>query len=271
MLELRAGVCYNTIRLYYGVECVQILITNDDGILAQGIRVLADVLREEHEVIIVAPNMERSGAGHSFTLTSPLRMEETAIPGLPVPAYAVNGTPVDCVKLGYGNLGVRPDMIISGINHGANLGTDTFYSGTVAAAMEGGLLHLPAMAVSVCSITPTHFEPAARFAMSMIPQVMAQGQSVLNINVPDLPAEKIKGCRFTVCSRQEYENEYVERIDTRNHKYFWIPSHNTTPHTPDEDTDQRWTRDGYIAVVPLLRDLTDHNALQRWRELQSCD
>lgn len=245
---------------------MQILITNDDGIFSPGLYALAAEMCRDHEVVVVAPNAERSGAAHSFTLTTPLRAEETSLAGLPVRAYAVNGTPVDCVKLGCGNLDVTPDLILSGINLGANLGTDAFYSGTVSAAIEGGLLGIPSMAVSVNSFTPEDFAPAAHIARSLIPRLLRGECKVINLNVPDLPEALIKGCRFTASSRQVYDEVYVERRDPHNRRYFWIPTAKLTQHETNEDTDGRWVGSGYAAAVPILLDLTDHACLARWRD-----
>ncbi|HWR18314.1 MAG TPA: 5'/3'-nucleotidase SurE [Clostridia bacterium] len=241
---------------------MRILLTNDDGLFSLGIRALAEIFHKEHEVIMSAPDTERSGASHSLTFTSPLRMNEVRLDGLSdVPAFAVSGTPVDCVKIGLANLGFKPDLVISGINIGANLGTDTFYSGTVSAAMEAVLLGVPAMAVSICSFKPKHLRTAALAAKSTIPYVHQCRSLLLNVNVPDLPEDEIKGMKITRLSKQVYASELVERMDPYKRKYYWMPAERLTKCGPDEDSDERWTREGYIALTPLLTDLTDFVSL----------
>jgi 5'-nucleotidase len=151
--------------------------------------------------------------------------------------------------------------VISGINIGANLGTDTFYSGTVSAAMEAVLLGIPAMAVSICSFKPKHLRTAALAAKSAIPYVHQCRSLLLNVNVPDLPEDEIKGMKITRLSKQVYASELVERMDPYERKYYWMPAERLTKCGPDEDSDERWTREGYIALTPLLTDLTDFVSL----------
>ena len=241
---------------------MRILISNDDGLFSPGIRALAELFRVEHEVYMAAPDTERSGASHSFTFSSPLRMNEIRLDGLEdVPAYAISGTPVDCVKIGLANLNFTPELVISGINMGANLGTDTFYSGTVSAAMEAALLGIPAIAVSICSFRPQHLKTAALAAQRAIPYLSKCKRSLLNVNVPDLPADAIKGMKLTRLSKQVYASELIERTDPYMRKYYWMPSERLTTCAPEEDSDERWTREGYVALTPLLTDLTDFISL----------
>jgi 5'-nucleotidase len=241
---------------------MRILLTNDDGLNSLGIRALAEIFHNDHEVFMSAPDTERSGASHSLTFTTPLRMNEVRLDGLSdVSAFAVSGTPVDCVKIGLANLGFKPDLVISGINIGANLGTDTFYSGTVSAAMEAVLLGVPAMAVSICSFKPKHLKTAALAAKNAIPYVHRCRSSLLSVNVPDLPEDEIKGIKFTRLSKQVYASELVERMDPYMRKYYWMPAERLTKCEPDEDSDERWTHEGYIALTPLLTDLTDFVSL----------
>ncbi len=245
---------------------MKILITNDDGVYADGIRALAKAFQDDNELYVVAPDSERSGAAHSLTLVTPLRIKELQISELSNAAvYSTNGTPTDCVKLAYGNLGVRPDIVISGINHGSNLGTDVLYSGTVSAAMDAAMLGIPAIAGSVCSGNPKNFEPVITEIRRMIPMAVAHKGCVVNINAPDLPAAEIKGSKFTSCSVQEYEPKYEERIDTHNNKYYWVPTRKITGVSPEDDTDERWVRSGYIAIVPLMFDMTDYSLLREWK------
>lgn len=241
---------------------MRILLSNDDGLFSPGIRALAELFHLEHEVFMAAPDTERSGASHSFTFSSPLRMTETRLDGLcDVPAYAISGTPVDCVKIGLANLGFIPDIVISGINIGANLGTDTFYSGTVSAAMEAALLGVPAIAVSICSFKPMHLSAAALAAKEAIPYLEKCKDLLLNVNVPDLPFEQLKGMKWTRLSKQVYASEMIERTDPHMRKYYWMPAERLTSCAPDEDSDERWTREGYVALTPLLTNLTDAASL----------
>ncbi len=246
---------------------MKILITNDDGVSAPGIRALAKAFCKEHEVCVSAPDSERSGASHSITLTTPLRVKQVFLDDLPdVPTFAVNGTPVDCLKIAYGNLGIKPDLVLSGINLGANLGSDVLYSGTVSAAMAAASEGIPAIAGSVCANRPQHYAPVIQAIKDMIPYALAHVCDVININAPDLPAEEIKGYRFTANSRQKYELAYVEREDPHKQKYYWLPTGKLTVCEPDEDTDERWVQEGYIAIVPLKLDTTDYACLRAWKE-----
>lgn len=246
---------------------MKILITNDDGIYAAGIHSLAAAFCGEHEVYMVAPDSERSGAAHSLTLVTPLRIKKVELKDLPqVAAYSTNGTPTDCVKLAYGNLDIKPDLLLSGINHGGNLGTDVMYSGTVSAAMEAALLGIPAIAGSVYSHDPKNFAPTIKAIKEMIPKAMEHPGCVVNINAPDLPEEEIKGYKYTVCGVQEYETKYDERVDTHKTKYYWVPTRKTTTVLEDEDSDEKWVQYGYIAIVPLKYDFTDHSILGEWKK-----
>lgn len=237
---------------------MRILLTNDDGLFSPGIRALAELFHAENEVVISAPDSERSGASHAFTYGTPLRMSETMLEGLAdVRAYAVSGTPVDCVKIGLANLNFTPDVVISGINIGANLGTDTFYSGTVSAAMEAVLMGVPALAVSICSFKPKHLDAAALAAKNCLPYIKKCRSGLLNVNVPDLPYDELKGVKFTKLSKQVYASEFIERLDPRARKYYWLPAERLTTCNLDEDSDERWTREGFVAATPLLADLTD--------------
>ena len=245
---------------------MHIMLTNDDGIFAAGIQALALELEERggHRVTIVAPDSERSGAGHSFTFLTPLRANRITLSGLEeVEAYAVNGTPTDCVKVGLGNLAQRPDCILSGINHGQNLGVDTTYSGTVSAAMEGALLGVPSMAVSLVGMKSEDFGPAAWVARELLPAFFKSGSPLWNVNVPALPRQNLRGVRFTPLAHQIYDGRYIEREDPHGRKYYWTPPGATYQCGPKEECDVRWVQDGYVTVTPLLTDFTDQAALAR--------
>ncbi|NCB31050.1 MAG: 5'/3'-nucleotidase SurE [Clostridia bacterium] len=243
---------------------MHIMLTNDDGIFAAGIQALALELSENggHQVTIVAPDSERSGAGHSFTFLTPLRANRVTLSGLEdVEAYAVNGTPTDCVKVGLGNLAQRPDCILSGINHGQNLGVDTTYSGTVSAAMEGALLGVPSMALSLAGSDMEDFGPAARIALTLLPDFLKSGSLLWNVNVPPVAEEKMLGVRYTPLAHQVYDGKYIERKDPHGRKYYWTPTGATYQCGPKEDCDVRWVEGGYVTITPLLTDFTDKRAL----------
>lgn len=246
---------------------MHIMLTNDDGIFAAGIQALALALLEAggHQVTIVAPDSERSGAGHSFTFLTPLRANRVTLSGLEeVEAYAVNGTPTDCVKVGLGNLTPqRPDCILSGINHGQNLGVDTTYSGTVSAAMEGALLGVPSIALSLAGGDLSDFEPAARVAASLLPSFLKSKCMLWNVNIPSLAQEEIRGIRFTPLAHQVYDGKYIEREDPHGRKYYWTPKGASYRCGPSEECDVRWVDHGYVTITPLVMDFTDMEALSR--------
>lgn len=249
---------------------MRLLLTNDDGINAPGIMALIREFYQKYDFDIVAPDTERSGAGHSLTFISPLRARNIIFPGFEkAKAFAVNGTPVDCVKLGIGNLSEKPDMVVSGVNLGANLGTDVLYSGTVSAAMEAALLGIPSIAVSICSFEPRNWETAsyaATKAVEMLSKNPLGDGIVLNINVPDLSLSEIKGTKLTRLSRQQYKMTYDERTDPYGRRYYWTPSDKLTQCTPEEDSDERWIREGYISMTPLTVDIADYKSMQNMRE-----
>src|SRR5574337_383805 len=198
-----------------------ILVTNDDGVYSPGIQTLAKRLRELDTVVIVAPDRERSAAGHSMTLHRPLLIEEVR-EGM----YSVNGTPTDCVNIAVkGLLKETPRLVVSGINKGPNLGDDVTYSGTVAAAIEGILLGIPSIAVSVAARENFRFAEAAEVAFSTAVRALEQGLepgTLLNINVPNLSIAEIKGTRITRLGKRVYHQMTVERVDPRGKKYYWI-------------------------------------------------
>lgn len=241
---------------------MRILITNDDGIHAEGICALARQLSGEHQVTVVAPDSERSGAAHSITLTAPLRVRKASIPGAPqVEAYKINGTPADCVILGCRALDIKPDLILSGINHGYNLGVDVHYSGTVSAAMEGAMQGIPAMAISMESFTATDFSVPARIAAELIPGFMQSGCKLFNVNVPDKPYEELKGIKYTRLSDRTYFSPFEKRKDPRNIDYYWWPCRAEYDGDPQADNDERWTNEGYVSVTPIMTNSTDEAAL----------
>ena len=246
---------------------MRILLSNDDGYLATGLRTLAEHLAGLAKVTIVAPDRNRSGAGHSLTLDSPLRVERAQDD-----VYYVNGTPTDCVHIAItGLLEQPPDMLISGINHGANLGDDVLYSGTVAAAMEGRFLGIPAIAVSLVLADGAHFRAAADLVRRIVERNLVDplpADTILNVNVPDLPLAQVKGIRTTRLGFRHKSEPVVKELDPKGKPIYWIG-----PAGAGQDigpgTDFRAIADGWVSVTPLKVDLTAHGALgafENWFE-----
>ena len=246
-----------------------ILVTNDDGYDAPGLAALVEAMGALGRVVVVAPDREQSGAGHALTLGRPLRVRETG-----EDRYRVDGTPTDCVHLGVFHLtgGRAPDLVASGINRGLNLGDDVTYSGTVAGALEGTLLHVPSIAVSVASDEEgrARFEHAATFARRLAEAVLARGLPAgvfLNANVP---SGRPRGVRVTRQGTRSYRAAIVERLDPSGRPYFWIAGAETTP-AGEPDGDHAAVRDRRISVTPLHANLTHAPSLDgiaRWaREL----
>ena len=239
---------------------VKILVCNDDGYLATGIKVLATALAEIAEIVIVAPDRNHSGASNSLTLHSPLRLQR-----LEDNSYSVNGTPSDCVHLALsGYLDYEPDIVVSGINHGANLGDDVIYSGTVAAAMEGRFLGLPAIAVSlVGGGREGHFSSAARITCELVQRLQERpldGDVILNVNVPDLAYEDIDEIIATRLGFRHRAEPLIRNKDPHGRTIYWIgppgPGQDAGPGT-DFDAVER----GAVSVTPLKVDLTSHEAV----------
>lgn len=239
---------------------MHIMVTNDDGIHAPGIRALAETMKELGQVTVVAPDRERSAAGHSLTLHSPLRVFE-----LHEGWYAVDGTPTDCVNMGIHNLlPYAPDLVVSGINHGPNLGDDVTYSGTVAAAMEANLMGIPAIAFSLATFSRSdHFKDAAQIALRVARQVIANGlpgDTFLNVNIPDQPLTNMQPPLITRQGKRSFVGKIVDKTDPRGRKYFWIGSEE--PDFNDEQgTDFHAINRQHVSITPLHLDLTNHKSL----------
>ncbi len=242
---------------------VHILLTNDDGIGAEGLRSLKEAVSHLGRVTIVAPERQQSGSSHALTLDNPLRINR-----IDEDTIAVDGTPTDCVLLAMrGLIDGRPDLLISGINHGPNLGDDVTYSGTVAAAFEGTLLGLPSIAISLCSWTEPMFEGAKRFAAEIASKVIENGLppgTLLNVNVPCLPPEEIRGVRVTKLGKRIYRDAIVRKTDPRGRDYYWIGGGPPT-WQKGEGTDFEAIEEGMISVTPLHLDLTDYDAIDEIR------
>ncbi len=243
---------------------MRILLSNDDGVFSEGIRALALALQDGNELYISAPDKQQSAASRSMTLYAPLRAKQVELPGIDAKAYAVSGTPVDCVRLAIGNLVPPPDIVVSGVNHGPNQGTDVLYSGTVAAAHEAALLGYQAIAISVCAYHPMYMDTAARVAALCVPFMKAHPLAfgrLLNVNVPDVPFEKLKGWKKAPTCIEEYAVKYIERKDPMGVPYYWAPRERIT-NVCGQDVDTRWTGEGYAVLTPLMYDLTDYAALE---------
>lgn len=237
-----------------------ILATNDDGIHAPGLTVLVDAMEALGEVWVYAPDREQSAVSHGFSLNRPLRVNE-----LRKRWYMVDGTPTDCVMLAVRDLlPERPALVVSGINPGPNLGDDVTYSGTVAAAFEGMLLKIPAFAISVAAHRPKHMETASRFAATLARRLLEDGlpaDTLLNVNVPDLPPEEIRGVSITRMGRRNYQDEIVRREDPRGGLYYWIGGAQSS-HVAEAGSDFEAVEQNRISVTPLHRDLTNPAAIR---------
>ncbi|MFQ2361026.1 5'/3'-nucleotidase SurE [Aeromonas dhakensis] len=247
---------------------MRILVSNDDGVHAEGIRALSEALASCGEVIVVAPDRNRSGASHSLTLEVPLRVTRIAETGY----HAVKGTPTDCVHLAVNEL-VRPepDMVVAGINHGANLGDDVIYSGTVAAATEGRHLGFPSLAISL--VGKTHFATAAHYAALLVKGMMVHplpADQILNVNVPDLPLDQIKGIRVTRLGNRHRAESVICTEDPRGQPIYWIGPPGSQQDA-GEGTDFAAIEQGYVSITPLTIDMTAYSSLAglgAWLDLQ---
>jgi 5'-nucleotidase len=243
---------------------MRVLVSNDDGVDAPGIRILAEGLRGAgHEVWVVAPDRDRSGASNSLTLDLPIRTKR-----LDPHTIRVNGTPTDCVHLALtGMLDFEPDIVVSGINNSANLGDDVIYSGTVSAAMEGRFLGLPAVAMSLATVdrAAKHFETAARAAVEIVARLKSDplpADTILNVNVPDLPWEDVAGFEVTRLGNRHRSEDCIPQRDPRGGTVYWIG-----PAGPEQDagpgTDFHAVRTGNISISPIHVDLTRFQALEQ--------
>lgn len=243
---------------------MKILVSNDDGYLATGINVLAEALEKIADIVVVAPDRNRSAASNSLTLHDPLRIAPVG-----ERRYRVNGTPSDCVHLALtGFLEEEPDLVVSGINHGANLGDDVIYSGTVAAAMEGRFLGFPTIAVSLVGHRMQHFDTAARVATELVQRLQKRSlpsEFIFNVNVPDRPYEELTGIRTCRLGFRHKSEPVVKSADPHGRTIYWVG-----PAGPGQDsgegTDFHAINDGAVSVTPLKVDLTRHEALSQVSE-----
>lgn len=238
---------------------INILVSNDDGVTAPGIKALAAELTKIANVLVVAPDRNCSAASNSLTLTNPLRINN-----LENGAIAVNGTPSDCVHLAIRELcPVEPDIVVSGINAGANMGDDTLYSGTVAAAMEGRFLGLPAIAVSLVGKELRHYDSAAIYAAKIVQGLLEHpinNDQILNVNVPDLPLEQIKGMRITRLGSRHKAEGMIKTQDPAGRDIYWLGPPGKEQDA-SADTDFGTVEQGYVSITPLTVDLTAYDQL----------
>ena len=239
---------------------MRILVSNDDGYLATGLNVLTEALEKVADVVVVAPDRNRSAASSSLTVHSPLRVSRVG-----ENRYSVDGTPSDCVHLALtGLLDEEPDLVVSGINHGANLGDDTIYSGTVAAAMEGRFLGLPTIAVSLTGLELRHFDTAARVATELVQKIeraALERDVVLNVNVPDLPYEELNGMAATRLGFRHKSEPIIKSADPHGRPIYWVGPVGGGADA-GEGTDFHAIEHGQVAITPLRVDLTRHEAVE---------
>ena len=242
---------------------MKILISNDDGVVANGIKILSETLATEHEVYVIAPDRERSAAGHSLTLHTPLRVEELEPQNGIKKCWVTTGTPGDCVKIGISAIleeNERPDIVISGINHGPNLGSDILYSGTVSCAMEGAMMGYPSIAVSLASLRTNleDFKFAAKFILSLLPKLKEFNfpqKTLLNVNVPGLDPEDIAGIAITELGRKMFSDTYEKRVDPRGKIYYWLAGE-LINEPEDAQTDIAAVRNNMISITPVTYEMT---------------
>jgi len=248
----------------------KILITNDDGIYALGIRALWRAMSEIGNVTVIAPDREQSAVGHAITVSDPLRVKEVKrADGFR--GFAVDGTPSDCVKIGIqALLSEKPDVVVSGINHGSNTGNNIIYSGTVSAATEGTMMDIPSVAVSINSFEYRDFGGAQSAAKKVVLKVLEKGLSkktLLNVNVPAIPEKDIKGYKITQQGNTAFKDSFEKREDPRGNTYYWMTGKMIDP-DGELYYDQKAISQGYVSITPIHYRLTNHdflNELSRWK------
>ena len=244
---------------------MKILLSNDDGIYAPGLLALSEAVCDLGEVWVVAPDREQSSVGHAISLSDPIRVAPYPFAGVHV-AYAVGGTPADCVKLALTALmPEKPDIILSGINQGENTGISVIYSGTVSAATEGTISGVPSLAISLDSFTSKRFKPAAQMARRLAELTIQHGlpkDTLLNINVPDLPEEEWRGIRITRQGQARWKETFDKRADPRGRVYYWMDGHKLEIEEPD-DSDARALTDGFVTVTPIRLNMTNHEFISK--------
>jgi 5'-nucleotidase len=247
-----------------------ILATNDDGITAPGLRNLVDFMNEISEVWVVAPSSPQSGKGHAITINSTLTYEEISLDGAQKD-FALSGTPVDCVKFALDKiLPRRPDMVVSGINHGSNSSINVIYSGTMSAAVEGGIEGIPAIGFSLLDFSwEADFSPAKDFIQKIVRKSLENPMPkgvVLNVNIPKLPKEQIKGMKICHQAKALWEESFEERTNPHGGKYYWLTGYfNNMDESPEAD--ENALADGFISIVPVKFDMTDYDYLSDLKKI----
>jgi 5'-nucleotidase len=244
-----------------------ILLTNDDGIDAAGLAALSEALSDLGKIVIVAPSVEQSAVGHAITLSDPLRVKAYTQGGRHF-GYAVDGTPADCVKIAFWALLERPpELLVSGINLGANTGINALYSGTVSAATEGAFLGIPSFAVSLATYTDPDFSFSAKFAHRIARMLLKRALKpgiTLNVNVPAVPDDQISGVAVTRQGQAMFEERFDKRVDPRGHIYYWLTGQKKNVET-DVNVDDGAIQANYVSITPVHYDLTDHESLETLR------
>jgi 5'-nucleotidase len=247
------------------IRTPNILIANDDGIYADGIYALWEAMSEIGKVTVVAPDTEKSAVGHAITISDPIRIQEVKR-GNGFRGYSVDGTPADCVKIAVQSImHDPPDFIASGINAGANVGTSIIYSGTLSAATEGTILGIPSMAISFDSVKGGDLEPAKVIAQKLVKTILSRGLptgTLLNVNVPNLPLEKIKGYRVTRQGNMYFKDRFEKREDPRGRLYYWMTGQVIDP-DPSSDFDGKALSEGYVSITPIQFQMTDMTFLEQ--------
>lgn len=250
----------------------EILVTNDDGIQAKGMRALVDAVSGFGNVSIMAPAFSRSGSSHAITLDKPLKI--TKVPYDPLrEAYACSGTPVDCIKMATGVVGFKPDLVVSGINHGSNSSVSVLYSGTLAAAMEAAIQGYQAIAFSLMDFSPdadfTHCIPIIHKIVNYVLDHPLPPLSLLNVNIPKLPLNEIKGIKVTRQSRGRFIEEFEKRVDPHGRSYYWLCGYLDLHENGESlDYDEYYLRQGYVSVMPVRLDMTDYELKKQLENIQ---
>lgn len=251
-----------------------ILVTNDDGITAGGIRELVDIARSLGDVIVVAPDSPQSAQGHAITIERPVFVRKSDVFGPDVESYECSGTPVDCVKIAKSVLlkGRTPDICISGINHGSNAAINILYSGTLSAAMEASLEGIPSIGFSLLNFKPdADFEVCRPYVRKLVTHVLENGMaagSLFNVNIPNLPAEDIQGIKVCRQAEARWVEEYQEGFDPRGRTYYWLTGKFVNEDNR-EDSDANALQAGYVSLVPSHHDLTNYAALERLQAMET--
>ena len=250
---------------------MRILICNDDGIHAPGISVLYGAAKEFGELHVIAPDVERSAAGHAITLADPIKSTPVDKNG-EFFGYGIGGTPADCIKLAVCAIlkDTPPDLVLSGINLGSNTGISVIYSGTVSAATEGVVLGIPGVAFSLCTYTDPEWEMAGRVAREITQKIIETpmpANVLLNVNMPNLPYEQLKGIKVTRMGRSRFIERFLKRLDPRGRTYYWLDGE-LEVHDDGDDIDIHAVRDGYVSITPIHLDLTAYEHLKTFKPLE---